>query len=376
MSDEQEVGSGTAPEGLAKLASLNGDSLIFGVGCLYFGVKAKEIDGWEERVTEALNHLPRVSDIDVSADMSNGYRSIEQDTFPISGYVSFKIEIPSPLQRQLVRVISDRHESYSIQAYRVFMLYEYYGPVAFVVADDPSATILNSAESVIIIREYFKKELSGGRGGAEFGFVGPAPFHGDFSIELHEQDELVLLERTPSRGYDEFVFSCSASDFTSAAEAAEHVFSEISDELTFFYYLKVRRNNRMYAAEEVQALTGNLVRIFEENGVRARARRLFTTNSKMRYLALKALTAEYDAQVNAAADARNKDEIYASDVNPYFSREIEDVITEDFSSVLSGAKDVASLLSEVRARQVEITSLFMSAVAGGVAGALISLLVH
>jgi hypothetical protein len=324
-----------------------------------------------------LTRLPRASDINVNTDISAGWTSIDGNVYPIDGYVEFKVEIPLPLQRQiLARISSARPESYSIEAYRVFMFYEYHGPVTFVVVDDPSATISDSSDSVVIVREYLKKELSAGSSRVRFDIVAPAPFHGDFAVELNEQTEAILLERTASRGYDDFIFSCSSSTFASVADAAGYLFSEIKDELMFFYYLRARRNDRFHAAEEVSTLTSNLVEIYENRGMRAWVRRLFTSSSKTRYLALRALSAEYSAQVAAAADSRKKDEIYSSDVNEFFSGEIEDVMSEDFSSFTSGARDVASLLSEVRARQVEVTSLFLSAVAGGVAGALISLLVH
>jgi hypothetical protein len=87
-----------------------------------------------------------------------------------------------------------------------------------------------------------------------------------------------------------------------------------------------------------------------EKGARAWIRRLFNSTSKTRYLALRALTAEYDAQVKAAEDARNKEELYSSDMLPYVSDEIDSVMLEDFSVVISGAQDVASLPSGVRAR--------------------------
>lgn len=354
-----------------------GDSLIFGIGCLYFGVKQGEIDHWEERVTETLNHLPRVSAINVNAEIEEGWTSIDGNVFPIDGYVEFKIEIPLPLQRQLLaRINAERPGPYSIEAYRVFMFYEYYGPVAFVVLDDPSATIWDSSASIIIVREYLKKELATGPGRVRFDIVAPAPFHGDFAIELHEQAELIQLVRTRSRSYDDFVFRCASSAFTSATDAAEHLFGEIKDELMFFYYLRARHTSALHVAVEVSGLTGDLIAIYENRGIWAWIRRLFTSSSRMRYLALRALTAEYDAQVRVAADAKKKDEIYSSDVIPYFTHEIEGVMSDDFSGILTGARDVAGLLSEVRARQVEVTSLFISAVAGGVAGALISLLVH
>ncbi len=374
---EEEGSPETAHGAVARPTSTKADPLIFGIGCLYFGVENKRISEWEERVTETLNRLPRVSDIEVNADISHGWRATEDNTYPIEGYVEFKIEIPLPLQRQLLaKITPERLESFSIETYRVLMYYEYYGPVTFIIIDEPSATVLDSSTSVIVIREYLKKELATGTGGVAFGVVGPAPFHGDFSLGLKEQAELVMLERIPSRSYDDFLFSCSARSFASTADAAEYLFGELTDELTFFYYLKVRRNDRLHDAGEISVLTGDLIQIYEGKGVRARTRRLFTSSSKTRYLALRALTAEYDAQVKAAADVRNKDELYSSDVVPYFEHEIEDAMSEDFSGVISGARDVAGLLSEVRARQVEVTSLFMSAVAGGVAGALISLLVH
>jgi hypothetical protein len=361
----------------AKTEGPEGDSLIFGVGCFYFGVKPADIDHWEEHVAETLNHLPRVTDIQITSEIESGWTSIEGNAFPIEGYVEFKIEIPLPLQRQLLgKIHTEQRESYSIESYRVFMFYEYDGPVAFVVPDHPSAVILDSSGSIIIVREYLTKELSTGSEHVTFGIVAPTTFHGHFAVVLNKQAELVLLDRTASRGYDDFVFSCTVNVFSSAVEAAEYLFDKIKDELVFFYYLRERHHDRLRAAEEISALTGDLIGIYEGEGIRVRLRRLLTSNSKMRYLSIRALTAEYDAQVKSAADARKKDELYSSDITPYFTGEIESVMSEDFSGVLSGARDVASLLSEVRARQVEVTSLFLSAVAGGVAGALISLLVH
>jgi len=81
-------------------------------------------------------------------------------------------------------------------------------------------------------------------------------------------------------------------------------------------------------------------------------------------------------QVGTAAALQAKDELYAADVAPYFRSDIETVMSEDFTAFLAGAREVATLLGEARARQVEVSSLFLSALAGGIAGALISLLVH
>jgi hypothetical protein len=85
MTDKQEPGSEGALEAASKLVDPDEDSLVFSVGCLYFGVNAKDINEWEQHVTEMLNRLPRVSDINISADISHGWKSIDGNVFPIEG---------------------------------------------------------------------------------------------------------------------------------------------------------------------------------------------------------------------------------------------------------------------------------------------------
>jgi len=353
-------------------------SLIFGIGCLYFGVPIKEINSWAERVSATLDALSGVSDVLVTADVGEfGWKSIKDNAFPLDGSVTFKLRIPLEVQEQVTRgVIAISPELDPHENFQVFMFYDYYGPVSFIVVEDPSAEISFSSTSVIIVREYIEKQLKTMSTPARIGFVAPTSFHGDFMLKITEQDELLRLERTPTRAYAEFEFCCSADGFTTPAGALEFFFEEVKDELTFYYYLRTNRDTQFYATMEISALTSALIDIYERKGIRAWLRRMFTSSSKTRYLALKALVAEYNAQVNAAVAARNKDELYSADVIPYFSDEIDNVLSEDFSGFISGARDISSLLSEVRARQVEVTSLFLSAVAGGAAGALISLLVH
>jgi len=69
-------------------------------------------------------------------------------------------------------------------------------------------------------------------------------------------------------------------------------------------------------------------------------------------------------------------ELYSEGAVPYFKDFLESEVSADRTNILLAAKEIVSVLDQARQRQIEITSLFFSAIAGGLAGALVSLLVH
>ena len=63
-------------------------------------------------------------------------------------------------------------------------------------------------------------------------------------------------------------------------------------------------------------------------------------------------------------------------MTPFFKIYVENEMSDQSSGVVAGAREVTALLDAARARQVEVTSLFLSALAGGLAGALVTVLIH
>ena len=96
----------------------------------------------------------------------------------------------------------------------------------------------------------------------------------------------------------------------------------------------------------------------------------------MRKLALKVILEEYNTKEGAAEARKEVDEHYSSNKFPCFKTYIEEEMSENYLADYSVAREVVTLLDQARGRQIEVTWLFISALAGGLAGALVSVLMH
>jgi hypothetical protein len=70
------------------------------------------------------------------------------------------------------------------------------------------------------------------------------------------------------------------------------------------------------------------------------------------------------------------DELYSRGVTPHFRDFLESEVASRHESEILAARETISILDQVRQKQIEVSSLFFSAIAGGLAGALVSLLAH
>jgi hypothetical protein len=154
------------------------------------------------------------------------------------------------------------------------------------------------------------------------------------------------------------------------------LFDSVSDELSLYYSLVSSRQDRGREGDEISILTQNLINIYQAKGFKARMRRIFTSSMKIRQVALRIVNAEYRAQAEDELSRHQLDELYSMGAVPYFKDFIERETASDNASRILAAKEIVSLLDQARERQIEVTSLFLSAVAGGLAGALVSLLIH
>jgi len=136
------------------------------------------------------------------------------------------------------------------------------------------------------------------------------------------------------------------------------------------------QENRRRQSIEITALTQALIDVYQDKSLRARVLRVVTSSTKIRRVALKAVLAEYQLQDDERMARREIAELYASGIIPYFRDLIEGEVKSDYIGQVAAAKEVVSLLDQARQRQVEMTSLFLSAIAGGLAGTLVSLLIH
>lgn len=346
--------------------------IYIGIGCLYFGMPPDKIQGWAPEVTKMLNACPSISDIEVDGDDEAGIMIIDGSAMPINGAVSFTIEIPFDIQPEIA---PDLYLDLPVDVFRVVTFYEWDGPVTFVITEPPG-DLDGSSRTVILVREHLKKIFSDKSAIAAFHYLGPSPFHVDVSLAVQKQGERFRLKRTPVRGFDRFEFTAASRLYDTVDDALPDLLEELTAELSLYYRLVAEYNERMHVREEVGNLTRQLIAVYEGTGFKAWVARVLTSAAKMRRLALRAITEQYGEHAEAVRAKREIDKLYSSNTEPYFKDYLDNEISQSFSDDLSAARDIAALIDQVRGRQIETVSLFLSALVGGLAGTLVSLLIH
>lgn len=360
----------------------------FGAGCLTFRVpNCQSVTTWFSQVENALSRLASIDEIQVvnrgnefaagctTVDYDNG--SVESFMQPSAGGISFKVAIPERLQKGRTSGIGDGHATLGATEFRVYVQFEYYGPVTFV-------ECLNSrlgdealgSEGVIIVREHLKSELDRAGGAAELVVVGPSPFHVDFRVTVIDDVdpgdvEVVRVMRRP--GYDlcEFTFY---GDYPLSQLKEEIAFEMIGEELSVFYEL-VRGSNE--AGHELQRLNGKLGAIIssqQRKGVRASLARIFRTPKQARELMLELVHAELASIGRSQWATESIESVTNYRGRVLFLDKMQAQASDTYLGELHLLRDAASILEAGRAKEFEIAVIAASTLLGGIAGALAALL--
>lgn len=356
---------------------MTSDGLAFGIGSIFFQIASTDISEWPPSVAETLEAVPSVGNLEMRFPSNLIVKVIvgqpsDSHTYPAIGAMKFNITIPARLHGDLTR---GRIRTNPGELFDVTTIYESYHPVTFVISQR-SDGLTSGSQGIVLVREFLKRELHNRPGSARMVTLGPSPLHVDASIEPADQADTFTLSSIARRGYDSFVFNYSKTSFTSPYDAAEHLFPLLAEELSLFYDLVERRNRRVKTSYEISNEAQRLIGQYQDTGMRTRLTRFFSSGPRMRHLTLKAINAEYNIQRDASLARDDIDRLYAKSAFPCFRKYLEKEIEPTNAVDLSNAKDIVSILSQSRSQQVEVASLFLSALAGGLAGALISVLVH
>lgn len=357
-----------------------GGAANFGIGSFAFEwtQPSGDRDGlrWRDDVRETLESLANVSNVVASSSTtflhpsSPGQRmnrSSSAHPYPNHAHIAFDIKIPHRQQ-------SDVPDNLTMsENFRVFIEYGYESPVAFVfpLGDCDRGA---ASESVRVVREHLWQHLDGGQP-TQFSFIGPSPFHADFQITGVQppQSEIFSLNVVKHHGYDDYDFSYSDDDFGSLEEATAELRDELTIELSLYYELIRLGNERLERATEVGVLTRQLIQLHTRQGLRARAVRLFGSGHHARELSLAVMEAEF----RSAWDAEYVTEALAEqdlDRSGHFETAIAEAAARGNSSLVANGRNVVSQLESGRTKELEVTLLASSTVAGAVAGGLISAL--
>ena len=345
----------------------------FGIGCVIFELNDRGNPPWQEAVASTLSAIPGIYDVKFElgivlpqeAQAGSGY-------YPTRGMLMFRLHVPADQKRDFF--LPDPFQT-DVEDFTIFTYFRYYEPVTFVIPQG-STSVRDAVSGVMLLTQYLQRQFAERDYPVDLRVVGPSPFHVDSCVKPGRTNQDFELSRGPSHGYDEFSFIYSKKRYKSSSEAAVHLFASISEELSLFYSLMSRQLDSGAESHQITTLTQALVDIYQDSSFKARVLRVITSSAKMRRVTLKAVLAEYEARNDERAARRQIQELYESDAVPYFKDFLENEVDSNYTSHIAAARDVVSLLDQARQRQVATTSLFLSAIAGGLAGALISLLVH
>jgi hypothetical protein len=350
-----------------------GTSYYVGIGCFYFSAEPDKLNTWAADVETHLEQLALISDIRVEGNGGDGSVLIGERAVPIRGAVSFKIVIPWEVQADFMGPLSI---DLSIETFRVFITYDRHGPVAFVVTEAAADPLVSPSDHVLVVHEYLTSRLPEAVGGVTFEILEPSPFHANVTLAIGRQKKQFSFRRTPNPRYEDFAFTAASDLYSDIDEALLGLIYHLTEQLALFYRFVVAYNRRLHASAEINHLTQNLLSLYQSSGVRAWLARIFTSTAKMRYLALRAIAEQYESESEATRSRSEIDGIYSSGTEPCFKDYLVNKMSENFSDNLSAAREISALLDQARGRQIENVSLFLSALVGGLAGALVSLLVH
>jgi len=386
-------------------------ALSFGIGCFSFEVPDADLHDFhnpkgsyslvdfKKDLEEALSSIPSLDNIDVSdfnttrlGRKASWRNEIEQSLhdFPhegnhrggdlkpqlSAGFISFTITIPIHTQK---KVFAFGHPMPGTN-FEVDIRFGGGMPVAFVRAPEGS---LRPSMAVAIVREFLESEFEqriNAISPIRFTSMGPSPMWNDcFMIRsgkaLSAPIEVTSVE---THGYQQIAFLFDdASSSDSVEERYEELKDAVADELSYYYELVSRRNvvgiQRSFIEHELE----QLVEIHRRSGLRAWFKRVFGGGRRANDLMLDILAAKSEISY-AFRGARSEWErlrglspIHAFD----HSFEAELGSPDDGDDDAGEVENIVSLLTERHSRDVQLVSVIVSSVLGGLVGAAITALV-
>ncbi len=364
----------------------------FGIGCWDIGLRRSgsfNISGREYvaaltdalEAIESLDHLRIVLDpvVDLVEPIDEGALTEVDGGRAIMGFgllseVSFDLNIPFRRQNELGAPWSS--EQTKTRTFRVHMRYPFYSPVAFVelVGDRPGGM---GASGVKVVREYLEVQLAETGDALAYESVGPSPFHADLEIRIGKDagadGPRFKWERLEAYGYDSIVFWWGDTSIPTS-EISGRLFKELEEELDVFYLIASNNLKKHSSWARLEELAGDVVARLKESGV---WKRTIGMRKQSRDLA-----ALYCDLVEFRSREIAFDQEERSAVRTLYDRSSEVVFRNAIDAAMKGRRvysweqlrDLSVFMEGRRSKSVEMTLIFMSALAGAVVGSSITLL--
>jgi hypothetical protein len=368
------------------------ERIKFGIGCFHFGYhpavgtkfKGKDYVTHLQKILSKSSNIEKIQILAPSDFLSEEFNveepmaDIDKGTsffpFPSSDIsINLRIYIPKRVQEELYK-FPPKCERFSLN-----IVYPYYFPFTAVRAiDAPSG--YEPSYGVVICRKFLAKSFEGSsEGDIRFEFLGPSPFHAEFSLEQKRNGEdkvqgLFECSSSGSRAYGSYSFYYDADHFNDIDDAYNYLIHDHLDaQFGLFYQITNARSRRIHNWSELNNSLQTILNDHKETGLRAYWRntlraeqRLYSEMVELAQIEIADSSERYDLN-------RDLQSLYSAEKPPELISFLDSHMS-DIEIPFKQIKEIFKLLESRRTKRLRLISTLLAAILGGATGAWITLL--
>jgi len=369
------------------------DTIPFGIACFHFGI-AKEPplryndEQYIAELRKVLESIPNVEQIifedlcegqNTPLDISEKIPDIceEAGVFPNweFGKIGFSIHIPDRIQRQLLP-----YSEICTERFEISINYSFDMPVTFIKPIDPIGSCCPS-DAVIVVREFLRQQFINIKSEyIRFEVLGPSPFHANCYIEPCEDMEsdesspgFISKDVTTEVGYDKLIFYYNTKMFENGKDAEACIFNEIILELSFYYKIIQTRTIKIRKWAQIDEMLRDIIPRNRKKSIQDRFFEFICYSRKIKELFIAIAIFERDRIFAKEAIKNDYKDVYSDRWASHFLNFVDKARKEAETYPTKELIQLLSFLEEKRAKNMELLTLFFSAIIGGGIGAFITL---
>jgi len=373
-----------------------GDIIPFGIACFHFGIAMNPPfrftgEKYIAELRKFLESIPNIEQISITdiddvdqippQDIDEKIEDIHETrgVFPNweFGEIGFTLHIPERIQRQILpssEICTERFE--------VSINYCFDMPVTFIKPINPTE-MCRPSDAVILVREFLDQQFINAKSEyIRFEVLGPSPFHADCYIQPDQ--DLDLNESglgfrsedvTAEAGYDELIFYYDAEMFENEKDAEDSIFHGLILELSFFYEIIQWRAIKIGKWEQIDEMLRDVLLIDRKKNAWDRFLEfVYYSGKKIKDLFIAIAIFERDLIFVKETMRRDYKDVYSERWSSHFKNFIDKEMKEDETYPTKELIQLLSYLEDKRTKNMELITMFISAIIGGGIGALITLL--
>lgn len=368
------------------------NNTAFGIGCFHFGVKQHPpftLSGQQyiDELTKFLDSVPSVESASTFFDEDFERASLQAlagemnipmmeggDYFPAPsfGIVTFMVRIPYRVQSLLINTQEKFLDTYT-EVFGVQVRYTYHWPVAFVSPISPTGPS-DPSTGVRVVREFLCQEFAKvDSKWIRFEYLGPSPYHVRCYITPYSNTDSETLAkvssvRQHSREYDQIDFLYNSGAFDDLYEVEEYIFTEIEDEVSFFYKLVQLHRRRSLEWNEIRSSLTGLIELQKNNGWKSYFDRIAKSQTAINKIFIDIANFESRDMGLESFTREEYEALFVSEVSAVIKYDVDKEINNRLQYPTQEMSKLVQFFEDRRNRAVETLVIIIAAILGGVVG--------